>query len=216
MKFGWKIVVGSIVGFLGAALDSVGGGDRIEELYAILFVMQPMLMLGISIGVAFNVMFADWVTVLFIILFLGTAAKALMKGIETWKKENDEEDGSGEDYKLLPSGPASLPNEQVPISHNVYWKDLLMLVYVWVAFLIVQIVKVPIAVSIMLFEAKFLCKGTRVIASKGKEITNWKLHQIFPYCSCGIVAGMVGSLLVLGGGFILGPLFLELGIPPQV
>lgn len=55
-----------------------------------------------------------------------------------------------------------------------------------------------------------------MIASKGKEITNWKLHQIFLYCSCGIVAGMVGGLLGLGGGFILGPLFLELGIPPQV
>ncbi|CAL8126443.1 unnamed protein product [Prunus armeniaca] len=56
-------------------------------------------------------------------------------------------DGSGEDYKLLPSGPASLPDEQVPISHNddnVYWKELLMIVYVWVAFLIVQIVKSPL------------------------------------------------------------------------
>lgn len=74
----------------------------------------------------------------------------------------------------------------------------------------------PIAVSVTLFEAIALCKGTRVIASKGKEITNWKLHQIFLYCSCGIIAGMVGGLLGLGGGFILGPLFLELGIPPQV
>ncbi|CAL8126381.1 unnamed protein product [Prunus armeniaca] len=104
-------------------------------------------------------------------------------------------DGSGEDYKLLPSGPASLPDEQVPISHNddnVYWKELWMIVYVWVAFLIVQIVKVPFAVSVTLFEAKFLCKGP----------------------GCGIVAGMMGSLLGLGGGFFLGPLFLELGIPP--
>lgn len=55
-----------------------------------------------------------------------------------------------------------------------------------------------------------------MIASKGKEVTNWKLHMIFLYCSCGIIAGMVGGLLGLGGGFILGPLFLELGIPPQV
>lgn len=55
-----------------------------------------------------------------------------------------------------------------------------------------------------------------MIGSKGKEITNWKIHQIFLYCFCGIVAGMVGGLLGLGGGFILGPLFLELGIPPQV
>ncbi|CAL8126797.1 unnamed protein product [Prunus armeniaca] len=96
-------------------------------------------------------------------------------------------DGSGEDYKLLPSGPASLPDEQVPISHNddnVYWKELLMIVYVWVAFLIVQIVKVPFAVSVTLFEAKFLCKGP----------------------GCGIVAGMMGSLLGLGGGFFMGPL----------
>ncbi|CAL8172044.1 unnamed protein product [Prunus armeniaca] len=103
-------LIGSIVGFSGAALGSVGGvgggGNacvdhwfdpksstaiskyRTEVLYAILLVMQPMLMLGISIGVAFNVMFAHWmVTVLLIILFLVTLAKALMKGIETWKKE---------------------------------------------------------------------------------------------------------------------------------
>jgi hypothetical protein len=34
--------------------------------------IQPMLMLGISIGVIFNVIFPDWlVTVLLIIIFLG-------------------------------------------------------------------------------------------------------------------------------------------------
>ncbi|PQQ09884.1 uncharacterized protein Pyn_21339 [Prunus yedoensis var. nudiflora] len=242
MKFGWKIVVGSIVGFFGAALGSVGGvgggGIFVPMLaliigfdpksstaiskcmimgaagstvyfnlrlrhptldmplidYDLALLFQPMLMLGISIGVAFNVMFADWmVTVLLIILFLGTAAKALMKGVETWKKETTMKkeaekqleseskpgDGFGEDYKPLPGGPASLQDEQVPISHNVYWKELSMLVYVWVAFLIVQIVKtytetcstmfwvlnslqVPIAVSVTLFEAICLCKGTRL------------------------------------------------------
>ena len=40
--------------------------------YDLAFLFQPMLVLGISIGVAFNVMFANWmVTVLLIILFLG-------------------------------------------------------------------------------------------------------------------------------------------------
>jgi len=76
--------------------------------------------------------------------------------------------------------------------------------------------KVPIAASVTLFEAVCLYKGKRVIASRGKEVTHWKVHQILFYCLCGIVAGMVGGLLGLGGGFILGPLFLELGIPPQV
>ncbi|CAL8172043.1 unnamed protein product [Prunus armeniaca] len=67
--------------------------------------------------------------------------------LDAWKIVLSCADGSGEDYKLLPSGPASLPDEQVPISHNddnVYWKELLMIVYVWVAFLIVQILKSPL------------------------------------------------------------------------
>lgn len=57
--------------------------------YDLALLFQPMLMLGISIGVAFNVIFADWmVTVLLIILFIGTSAKASCKGIDTWKKES--------------------------------------------------------------------------------------------------------------------------------
>lgn len=40
--------------------------------YDLALLFQPMLMLGISIGVAFNVLFADWmVTVLLIFLFIG-------------------------------------------------------------------------------------------------------------------------------------------------
>ncbi|XP_027361057.1 sulfite exporter TauE/SafE family protein 3-like isoform X2 [Abrus precatorius] len=292
MKFGWRIVVGSIIGFLGAALGSVGGvggggifvpmlaliigfdpksstaiskcmimGASMSTVYYNLrlrhptldmplidydlaLIFQPMLMLGISIGVICNVMFADWmVTVLLIILFIATSTKAIFKGVETWKKETmikkeaskqlEVEPKPGDDYKPLPSGPANPLFEEAPILKNIYWKDLSLLAYVWVAFFIVQIVKeysrtcsiqywvlnflqVPIAISVTLFEAIGLYKGTRVIASKGKEITNWKIYQICLYCSCGMAAGMVGGLLGLGGGFILGPLFLELGIPPQV
>lgn len=39
--------------------------------YDLALLFQPMLMLGISIGVVFNVVFADWmITVLLIIIFL--------------------------------------------------------------------------------------------------------------------------------------------------
>nr|XP_023879384.1 sulfite exporter TauE/SafE family protein 3-like isoform X2 [Quercus suber] len=260
MEFSWKIVVGTIVGFFGAALGSVGGvgggGIFVPMLtliigfdpksstaiskcmimgaagstvyynlrlrhptlemplidYDLALLFQPMLMLGISIGVAFNVMFADWmVTVLLIILFIGTSTKALFKGIDTWKKEtmmkkeasklleseSKPGDGSGEEYKALPSGPAAPEEEEVPLIRNIYWKEVSLLVYVWVAFLIIQIVK------------------TYTVTCSTEY---WVLNclQVLLYCSCGIIAGMVGGLLGLGGGFILGPLFLELGIPPQV
>ena len=78
------------------------------------------------------------------------------------------------------------------------------------------VIQFPVTFGVSAYEAVNLYKGKRVIASKGEDGTNWKVHQLVLYCSCGILAGVVGGLLGLGGGFILGPLFLELGIPPQV
>uniref|UniRef100_A0A8R7Q6M1 Uncharacterized protein n=1 Tax=Triticum urartu TaxID=4572 RepID=A0A8R7Q6M1_TRIUA len=136
MKFGWRIVLGSFIGFFGAAFGSVGGvggggifvpmltliigfdpkssaamskcmitGAAVSTVYCNLklkhptldmpmidydlaLLIQPMLMMGVSIGVICNVIFPDWlVTVLLIILFLVTSVKAFLKGVEAWKKE---------------------------------------------------------------------------------------------------------------------------------
>lgn len=84
------------------------------------------------------------------------------------------------------------------------------------AYWILNLAQVPITVGVSSYEAVLLYKGKRVIASKGDEHTNWSVKQLILYCSCGIIAGIVGGLLGLGGGFILGPLFIGLGIPPQV
>ncbi|KAJ6821876.1 uncharacterized protein M6B38_130865 [Iris pallida] len=297
IEFGWKIVVGSVIGFMGAAFGSVGGvgggGIFVPMLtliigfdpksstaiskcmimgaagstvyynlklrhptldmpiidYDLALLFQPMLMLGISIGVAFNVIFADWmVTVLLIILFLGTSTKAFLKGVETWKKETImkkeaarllENNGSEEaDYKALPTGPNnSAPkgtdDQEVSVIENVCWKELGLLVFVWMSFLALQITKnytstcskwywilnflqVPVSVGVTLYEAIGLYKGKKVIASKGEAGTDWTVARLCLYSLCGVIAGVVGGLLGLGGGFILGPLFLELGVPPQV
>ncbi|CAA3028523.1 sulfite exporter family 3-like [Olea europaea subsp. europaea] len=301
LEFGWKIIVGSIIGFCGAAFGSVGGvggggifvpmltliigfdpksataiskcmimGASVSTVYYNLklrhptldmpiidydlaVLIQPMLMLGISIGVAFNVIFADWmVTVLLIILFIGTSTKAFMRGVETWKKEtimkkaakrlkvksNDTEE---EEYKLLPGGPSNgtekvakdLAEPEVSILENVCWKEFGLLVFVWIAFLVLQITKnymttcttlywvvnllqVPVSLGVSGYEAISLYKGWRKISSKGDYGANLQVHQLITYCFFGVVAGLVGGLLGLGGGFIMGPLFLELGIPPQV
>lgn len=145
------------------------------------------------------------------------------------------------DSKPLLSAPSNIAvketkasgDTEVPFLENVYWKELGLLVFVWVAFLALQIaqkhtatcsaafwvinlLQIPVAVGVSMYEGVSLYKGTRVIASRGDQGTNWKVHQLFLYCSFGVLAGIVGGLLGLGGGFILGPLFLELGIPPQV
>ncbi|KAK9281873.1 hypothetical protein L1049_004780 [Liquidambar formosana] len=304
MKFEWEIVVGTIIGFLGAAFGSVGGvgggGIFVPMLnliigfdaksstalskcmivgaagstvyynlkmnhptldlpiidYDLALLFQPMLMLGISIGVVFNVIFADWMlSVLLIILFLGNvlSTKAFIKGVETWKKETlmkkvaqnftNSVGAGGEEVNFKPppedaSNNAHMETKEsrkaeVSILANVYWKELGILVAVWVAILALQIAKnytatcsaaywvlnasqIPVAVGVSSYEAVSLHKGCRVIASKGQAGTNWRVLKLVLYCGCGIVAGMVGGLLGLGGGFIMGPLFIEMGIPPQV
>ncbi|XP_062165417.1 sulfite exporter TauE/SafE family protein 3-like isoform X2 [Alnus glutinosa] len=232
MKFGWQIVVGTIIGFCGAAFGSVGGvgGGGI---------FVPML----NLIIGFDPKSATAMSKC-------TSTKAFFKGVETWKKETImkkeaakrlESNGSGGaevEYKPLPSGPSNgiqkdTKGLEVTILENVYWKELGLLVFVWVAFLAIQIAKshtttcstaywvwnllqIPVSCGVSLYEAVGLYKGHKVIASAGDEGTNFRVHQLVIYCILGVMAGVVGGLLGLGGGFIMGPLFLELGVPPQV
>ncbi|KAJ6838174.1 uncharacterized protein M6B38_319845 [Iris pallida] len=353
MRFGWKIIIGAMIGFVGAAFGSVGGvgggGIFVPMLtlvigfdpksataiskcmimgaagstvyynmrqrhptldmpiidYDLALLFQPMLMLGVSIGVALNVIFANWmVTILLIIIFLGISIKAFKKGLQTWKKETlmkkeaaarlmqtngikekdhkdvangtldnaslkksastadrvvvpvQEDEATTADDRMVPvtendaakkSTPAA--SRVVPILQNVRWKQLGLVLFVWGAFLVLQITKaktpnnkysnnfldcynytsncskwywtlnmlqIPVSAGVSLYQAVALYKGKAIIASKGDKRTDWTATRLFLYCLCGILAGLVGGLLGLGGGTILGPLFLELGVPPQV
>lgn len=79
-----------------------------------------------------------------------------------------------------------------------------------------KLVQVPVSLGVAGYEAVSLYKGKRVISSKGDEGSGFTVLQLVFYCFIGVLAGLVGGLLGLGGGFILGPVFLELGVPPQV
>ncbi|KOM30822.1 hypothetical protein LR48_Vigan01g037700 [Vigna angularis] len=292
MKFGWRIIVGSIVGFLGSAFGNIGGigggGIFVPMLtliigfdtksaiaiskfmitggatatvfynlrqrhptldlpvidYDLALLFQPMLMLGISIGVDFNVIFPEWMlTVLLIILFVGLSIKSFLKGVETWKQETimkkvnyiatakdaahyiQTEDPVKDDTKEL--------KKKVSMVDNIRWKDLGHLFAVWImilaleigknytktcsgAYWAVNLLQIPIAVGMSSYQAMRLYKGKRSIASKGDKQPRWRVWQLILFCCCGTLAGTLAGLLGLGGGFILAPLFLGIGIPPQV
>ncbi|XP_028802305.1 sulfite exporter TauE/SafE family protein 3-like [Neltuma alba] len=311
MKFGWRIVAGTVIGSLGAAFGSVGGvggggifvpmliliigfdaksataiskcmitGAAISTVYFnlklkhptldiplidynMVMLMMPMIMLGITIGVSLSVVFADWmITVLLIIVFIGTSIKAFFKGIHTWKTETltkqvasfgkflrtdcDEEP----EYNSLPAKSQKdnrLPQfltilvylngtmliHQGPILGNIYWKELGYISFVWLAYFFLQIIKtytstcsttfwivnllqVPASLGVHLYQAIGLHQGWRTIPSKGDRGTNWPLHYLILSSFCATLAGLIGGLLGIGSGFVMGPLFLELGIAPQV
>ncbi|CAN6217372.1 unnamed protein product [Urochloa humidicola] len=230
--------------------------------YDLSLLMQPMLMLGVSIGVIFNVIFPNWlITALLIIIFLGTSTKAYLKGIETWKKETIKKREVSNRQVQICQEPEHITTTIIPAEHatsipigqgaaaeakppsdkatsilkNVYWKEFGLLAFVWVAFLGLQITKnyvtscsvwywvlnslqIPVAIGVTMFEAHGLVTGKKVLLSKGsqQQQSTLRVRQILMYCLFGILAGLIGGLLGMGGGFIMGPLFLELGIPPQV
>ncbi|OMO66727.1 Transmembrane protein TauE like protein [Corchorus olitorius] len=285
MRLGWKIVVGSILGFLGAAFGSIGGiggggvfvpmlaliigfdpksstamskcmitGTAVATVcynirqrhptlelplidYDLALLFQPMLVLGISLGVAFNVIFPDWlITVFLIIAFLGLSTKSFFKGVETWKKETIkikevakqlESNGNANDVIEVKTqveattngtqtGSKELPKSKVSLMENIRWKEIRLLLVVWISILALQIAKIPIAIGVSSYEAICLYKGRRKIASKGDVVANWRVLNLVSYCAFGLLAGIIGGMLGIGGGFIMGPLFLEMGIPPQV
>ncbi|CAI9784840.1 unnamed protein product [Fraxinus pennsylvanica] len=222
--------------------------------YDLAVLIQPMLMLGISIGVAFNVIFADWmITVLLIILFIATSTRAFFSGVEAWKNETTVKKEAANQLEANGNGTEEADNElhhgshsndtenvarglaipEVGVLENVRWKELGLLVFVWMAFVAVQIIKnytatcsaiywvvsllqIPVSLGVSGFESICLYKGWRKIASKGDGGSNLKVHKLIIYCLLGVLAGIVGGLLGIGGGAIMGPLFLELGVPPQV
>ncbi|CAJ2674675.1 unnamed protein product [Trifolium pratense] len=300
MEFGWKIIVGTLIGIFGASFGSVGGvggggifvpmliliigfdaksaaaiskcmitGAAISTVffnlklrhptldipmidYDLVLLNQPVIILGISIGVLLSVVFADWmITVLLIIIFIVTSVKACLKGLETWNKEtivleeavkhleSTASSSQEVEYKRLPNSPDDeTRKEMTQVTHgtilsNIRWKEFGFLCFVWFAVLFLQIAKnytttcsitywiltllqIPVTVGVSMYQAIGLYQGKKITVSKQDHGTHWPLHLLILSLSCSLLAGILGGLLGVGGGFVMGPLFIELGIAPQV
>ncbi|RXH80855.1 hypothetical protein DVH24_004769 [Malus domestica] len=275
LKFSWRLVLATVIGFLGSACGTVGGvgggGIFVPMLtlivgfdtksaaalskcmimgasassvwynlrvphptkevpiidYDLALLFQPMLMLGITLGVALSVVFPYWlITVLIIILFLGTSSRSCFKGAEMWKEETilkkeyarQQEatvSSRGERTVLIDAQYESLlPREEKSMMNDVTACS----TWYWVLFCL----QFPIALGVFGYESVKLCKEYKKRMSAGNtesiceaSIAWTPIHIAF--CAlCGILGGTVGGLLGSGGGFVLGPLLLEIGVIPQV
>ncbi|WOK99714.1 sulfite exporter TauE/SafE family protein 4 [Canna indica] len=202
-------------------------------------------------GVELSVIFPYWlITVLTIILFIGTSSRSMFKGIQMWKQETllkvkyihspsflllmDNVDSNCE--PLLPQPERSTVEI---LMFNIRWKRIMVLMVVWFSFLLLQILKTnsktcsllywtvnilqfPVALSVFGWEASKLWRESRERRMQGnwecvcEASIEWTVTQLVLCALCGVVGGTVGGLLGSGGGFVLGPLLLEIGVLPQV
>ncbi|XP_042453076.1 sulfite exporter TauE/SafE family protein 4-like [Zingiber officinale] len=220
--------------------------------YNLALLFQPMLMLGITIGVELSVVFPYWlITVLIIILFIGTSSRSMCKAVEMWKQETllkmEKQEHAKQsnqkqvevDTKCEPLLPRPEKSTLEVLMFNVRWKGILLLALAWFAFLFLQILKsnseacglfywvvnvlqFPVALSVFGWEAAKLWRESRERRRRGnwecvcEASIEWTATQLLFCAFCGLLGGTVGGLLGSGGGFILGPLFLEIGVIPQV
>ncbi|CAK9221705.1 unnamed protein product [Sphagnum jensenii] len=225
--------------------------------YNIALLFQPMLLLGISIGVTFNIMFADWmVTLLLILLFTSIVISALRKAICMWNAETqfakvslsrmkssnrlrslEKSSIFQESYFFTYSRFGSCPTLQ----NNVQWKSMGLLFLVWLVFLILQILKngvatcsvwywvvncaqIPVALGVTGFQALCLYRTSQIASQTNSEVDldytltdlNWGVGKLVIYAGSAVGTGTMGGLLGVGGGTIIGPFLLELGLPPEV
>ncbi|OAY81796.1 hypothetical protein ACMD2_19540 [Ananas comosus] len=86
----------------------------------------------------------------------------------------------------------------------------------------INILQIPIAASVFTWEAVKLWRESRARRTCGnmervcEASIDWTAPQLLFCALCGLLGGTVGGLLGSGGGFILGPLLLEIGVIPQV
>lgn len=222
--------------------------------YDLALLFQPMLMLGITIGVALSVVFPYWlITILIIILFIGTSSRSFFRGIQMWKEETllKNEMAQQQQHYVNSHGELIIDTEYEPLHpreekssleiiwFNLQWKRMLLLVVVWVVFLLLQVLKndvaacstfywvlnfvqFPVAFGVFGYEAIKLYEEGRKRKKVGnpESVCSASIEfnpMTLSFCSlCGLLGGTVGGLLGSGGGFILGPLLLEIGVIPQV
>ncbi|KAL8245220.1 hypothetical protein R6Q59_011478 [Mikania micrantha] len=220
--------------------------------YDLALLFQPMLMLGITLGVALSVVFPYWlITVLIILLFSGTSLRSFLKAIEMWKEETIMKkelerprafvNSRGE--LLIDTYEPLIPKEEkTPMQiflFNLRWKMLMALIVVWILFLALQIIKndlvicsnsywlvtiiqFPVALAVFGYECVKLYRESKKRKNMGnpesvcEAAIDWTAPHLMFCAFCGILGGTVGGLLGSGGGFILGPLLLEIGVMPQV
>ncbi|KAL2250711.1 UNVERIFIED_CONTAM: Sulfite exporter TauE/SafE family protein 4 [Sesamum indicum] len=272
LKFSWRVVLATVIGFLGSACGTVGGvgggGIFVPMLtlivgfdtksaaaiskcmimgaaassvwynlrvphpcrevpiidYDLALLFQPMLMLGITFGVALSVVFPYWlITVLIIILFLGTSSRSFAKAIEMWKEETVLKKAMQDRQTFVNSrGELLIDTEYEPLVPREEKTALngtrTCSTWYWV----LNLLQLPVALVVFFYECVKLYKESKKRRMAGtseficEAAIEWTTTNLTFCALCGVLGGTVGGLLGSGGGFILGPLLLEIGVIPQV
>ncbi|KAL3624971.1 hypothetical protein CASFOL_031639 [Castilleja foliolosa] len=236
----FMVTGGSIANVACQLLARRGGRPLID--FEIALLSEPCMLLGVSCGVICNLMFPEWLITIFFAGFLAFCTfKTCSSGVLFWKLESEgmrtveEEEGCGESTKmpLLVSGEGKV---------GIPWMKVGTLVVIWLSFFVVYLlrgnrygqgiinikacgtgywlissVQIPLAIIFTAWMLHGRKTSTNTIATPQENLGEPKKRcysLLFPVMV--LFAGFLGGIFGIGGGMLISPLLLQIGIEPEV
>ncbi|KAL3522088.1 hypothetical protein ACH5RR_014922 [Cinchona calisaya] len=230
-----------------------GGKTMID--YDIALLSEPCMLVGVSIGVIFNIMLPDWlITIIFAVFLAWSTFKTFKSGISYWKRESEGirrngshnlENGMARNEISSDRSEETVQSLEEPLLHketsnklDLPWMKLGVLVLIWFSFFIIYVLHGdPFEQGIIPVEAcgvtYWLISLTQIplaaifsslifyIRQRNQnqelrdDITNPGPNMfIFPLMA--LLAGVLGGVFGIGGGMLISPLLLQIGLAPEV
>mmetsp|Transcript_26503 Transcript_26503/g.61836 ORF Transcript_26503/g.61836 Transcript_26503/m.61836 type:complete len:548 (+) Transcript_26503:112-1755(+) len=235
------ILAGAIVNvvmFCGDRHPKYSHRPRID--YDVVMMLNPGLAAGVTLGVIVHIMSPQWLLVSILIVTLALALqKSLSKGMQQWAKESKALADAKKDAESGASGPSVVQMKFLTFDDLRSCYCLLrenhhackLIAGCWVLMLGLNLVKAPGCsrmywlqlVALLCLCFAFTAAGARAVLANAstKQETDeegllaWTPRTLWLYPLLSTAAGFLGGLLGIGGGIILGPLLLELGLLPE-
>lgn len=211
--------------------------------YDIVMMLNPGLAAGVTVGVIANVLSPQWLIVGTLLVTLAVALqKSLSKGIAQWRKESataaSRQDGGGpsaSQSRALQIKGVDMDSCRQLLGSNV--EPCSLIAACWLSFFLLNLVRprpcsvtywVRIAAQLLVC-AMFTIFGSKVIAHRAEQaalncggekhpegVLQWTSRTLWLYPALSTAAGFLGGFLGIGGGIIMNPVLLELGVLPEV
>ncbi|KAK4386669.1 Sulfite exporter TauE/SafE family protein 5 [Sesamum angolense] len=213
--------------------------------YDIALLSEPCMLLGVSCGVICNLVFPEWLITIFFAIFLAFCTfKTCKSGVLYWKLESEEVRRNEFPGPELESKEPLLLSAEVGESKlGIPWLKLGMLILIWFSFLVLYLfrgnrngqgiihiaacgtgywlissIQIPLAV---IFTTWILhCRrspkaNSSTVQENGSETRNLSSDKlVFPVMA--LLAGVLGGVFGIGGGMLISPLLLQIGVQPEV
>ncbi|MBA0595221.1 hypothetical protein Gorai_012098 [Gossypium raimondii] len=187
--------VANVMFNLGAQSAMFGGKSLID--YDIALLSEPFMLLGVSVGIVCNLVLPEWlITIMFAVFLVWSTIKTCGNGVRLWKKESGRHLGTLDGYGELENGESGegvIPLKPCGIG---YWS--------------LSLLQVPLAIA---FTA-WILRRKESIAGQGPNQQGVVNKLIFPLMA--LMAGALGGVFGIGGGMLISPLLLQVGVAPEV